>query len=635
MQARIALGGRRPGGEISPFIYGHFIEFIRDGISAMRAEVLRNRSFEQAGARPHLAAEWEPLAGEVLRVGGEAGGGPSPAALRLGTAPGAPAAVRQSGLYLRPGQRYQGTAWVWAPRGDVTLRVRLCAADGRALAEATLPVPREPRRVAFALAPVGGDAAAALLLTAAGAGAVCLDQLSLLAADAMDGWRRDVLDLIRPLRPSVLRFPGGCFADAYHWRDGVGERDRRPPRFNHAWKHVGPALEENTVGTAEFIALCRHLGCEPLLTVNFGSAEPAEAAAWVEYCNGDATTPMGRLRTAHGFPQPFAVRFWEVGNEPWGHWEVGCCDAAGYAERYLRFRAAMRAADPSIQILATGSNANSTDQAWNAAVADRVGEAMEFLTLHYYAPQLAPEESLLPAAQVALGTAAAALKLEESLAGAAAVLDDRTLTGRVRLAVTEWNTMYTDESGRELTLGAAVANATFLNLFLRQAASVGMAHFSDLVNGWEGGLIRSEPAGAYGTPTYHVFRLYAGHGGRHSLELAVQAPTLPVPALGHLPARAAVPVLDAAATESDDGRSRWLFAVNRSPDAALELAVAPGWEPAAAQAELVGGSDPEVRNDLLQPERVAARPHPVAAEGGMLRLVLPPQAVVRLALHRP
>lgn len=570
IEARVAVGGRRPGNSINPLLYGQFIEFIRDGISGMWAEMVTNRSFEQPGSRPNLALGWE-FGGDACRAA--SAGGLSPAVLRMRPQPGFPATAAQDGLGVRAGQGYTGSAWLWAEVGDPEVRVALVDDIGWVRAEAVLRARPSPARVDFRLRPVAGAANARLLITATGSGTVFLDQLSVMPDDNEDGWRHDVLELIRALKPPFIRFPGGCFADVYHWRDGVGERDRRPTRFNHAWKHVWDRWEGNEVGTAEFIQLCRRVGCEPLITVNFGSASPEEAAGWVAYCNDEASTTPGRLRAAHGFAAPFGVKFWEIGNETWGHWEVGCSDAAAFARRYLEFRAAMKAVDPSIVLLATGSNANETDRTWDETVADMVGPAMDYLTLHYYAPQLRPEEFGLPESVIYDGTAAAALKLEESLSDAEAVLASRGLAGKVSLAVTEWNAMYMDESNREATLGAAVCNATFFNLFLRHSPLVGIAAFSDLVDGWEGGLIRSGPAGAYGTPTYWVFVLYAAHGGRYGLTTGVESPEFPAPTIGHLPARAAVPTLDAAATESEDGSERWLFLVNRSRTEALSVDV--------------------------------------------------------------
>lgn len=631
-QAHVRIGARRPGNDISPLLYGHFIEFIRDGISGMWSEMVTSRSFEQPGKRPHLAAAWEFAAGDLTRA---TAGNPSPTALRLNPTPASPAMLVQSPLSVRAGMTYLGSAWIWGSAGDVRLSIALTNGEGQPLAQADLPIPEQgPTPVDFSLeVPVSCDEAR-LVLTAVGSGAAYVDQVSLMPADNEAGWRHDVLDLIRGLKPPFIRFPGGCFADIYHWRDGVGERDLRPTRFNHAWKHVWDQLEGNEVGTAEFIDLCRLVGCEPVITVNFGSASPEEAAAWVEYCNGDSTTPMGRLRAAHGHPEPFGVKLWELGNEPWGHWEVGCCDAATNARRYLEFRKAMLAVDPGLVLLATGSNANETDRAWDQTVADMVGADMDYLTLHYYAPQLRPEEYGLPESTIYEGTAAAALKLEESLSAAAAALGARGLSGKVALAVTEWNTMYMDESNRETTLGAAVCNATFLNLFLRHSPQVAVGAFSDLVDGWEGGLIRSGREGAYGTPSYWAFSLYAGHEGRHGLAADVESPTYDAPALGHLPARKGVPVLDVAATESADGMERWCFLVNRSLTEEIAVSLEPGVDAVTAVLDILAADSITAVNSYAAPRQVAPATRRLHAEAGLFQIALPPHSVARLRVKK-
>lgn len=628
--AHVRVNPTSASSEISPLLFGHFIEFIRDGISAMWAEMLQNRSFEQQGARPHLAASWEVLAGDVARVSSSV---PSPTSLRLAPRPDQPAAVAQSPLCVDAGQAYHGSAWLCAPAPGQSLVVSLTTPDGATLDSAVLRTTEHPARVGFTLRPTAACEQARFVLSTSGSTPVHVDQVSLMPGDNEQGWRHDVLELIRALRPAFIRFPGGCFADVYRWRDGVGDRDLRPTTFNHAWKHVWQPLEGNEVGTAEFVQLCRLVGCEPLIVVNFGSADPEEAAAWVEYCNGDTSTPMGRLRAAHGYPEPFGVRLWEIGNETWGGWEVGHCDAAAAARRYRAFRDAMRAVDPDLVLLATGSNATETNRSWDRTMASALGADMDYLTLHYYAPQLRPEEANLPEAVIYEGTAAAALKLEESIAGAAGALADAG-AARVRLAITEWNTMYTDESWRETTLGAAVCNATFLNLFLRRAAQVGMTAFSDLVAGWEGGLIRSGPAGAFGTPTYWVYTLYAQTQGRRHLPLVVESPAYAAPGLGHLPPAPDVPLLDAAATESADGTVRWFFLVNRSLNHPLVVTVDPGMPVERAEISLVTGPSIDAANTLAEPERVVPESRQLPAGAGAIQLSLPPHSVMRLAVQK-
>jgi alpha-N-arabinofuranosidase len=216
-----------------------------------------------------------------------------------------------------------------------------------------------------------------------------VDRAFLFASDAVDSLDPEVVRLAKELNVPLLRWPGGNFASYYHWMDGVGPMDMRPPRPNYAWN----GLEYNLFGTAEFIHFCRMIGAEPQITVNIGTGSPEEAAAWVEYCNGDTTTNMGRLRARHGNPTPFGVKLWEVGNEIYGSWQGGYHGAEENARRYREFAIAMKSVDPSIELIGTGnsfdfiSSASIYDQtaadgSWNSTLLEEAYAELDFLSLH-------------------------------------------------------------------------------------------------------------------------------------------------------------------------------------------------------------------------------------------------------------
>jgi alpha-N-arabinofuranosidase len=148
---------------------------------------------------------------------------------------------------------------------------------------------------------------------------ILLDQVLLSPTDAIEGWDPEVVHLLRNMRLSVLRFPGGNFVSGYHWQDGIGPIEQRPGKPNPAW----PEWEPNHVGTNEWLTLCELVGAEPMICVNAGNGSPEEAANWVRYCNDPMTTEWGQLRAAHGHPTPYHIRLWEVGNELWGNFQVG------------------------------------------------------------------------------------------------------------------------------------------------------------------------------------------------------------------------------------------------------------------------------------------------------------------------
>jgi len=187
----------------------------------------------------------------------------------------------------------------------------------------------------------------------------------------------DVIRMLKGSRLPLLRWPGGNFVSGYRWREGVGPVDERPTVPNPAWE----GLEYNLFGTDEFIAFCHAVGCEPMICVNAGDGTPEEAAAWVEYCNGKADTPMGKLRAKNGHPEPYNVKLWEVGNEIYGRWQVNWTTSGGSADRYLRFREAMREADSSIQLLACGAQGNAEAE-WNQRLIAEGGTKVRCITDH-------------------------------------------------------------------------------------------------------------------------------------------------------------------------------------------------------------------------------------------------------------
>ncbi|MGQ9473041.1 MAG: hypothetical protein ACUVRN_03210 [Candidatus Caldatribacteriaceae bacterium] len=189
---------------------------------------------------------------------------------------------------------------------------------------------------------------ASLVISFQGPGTLWISYVSMMPVNnSWQGMRRDVLEAVKNLGPTVIRWPGGNFVSSYHWMDGIGPRDKRPPRWDYAWN----AWEPNDFGTDEFIEFCRFVEVEPYLCVNIGTGTPEEAAAWVEYCNGDCSTRYGALRAENGHPKPYNVHFWGVGNETYGNWQIGHVDPETYGRKCLEFARAMKAVDPSIILI--------------------------------------------------------------------------------------------------------------------------------------------------------------------------------------------------------------------------------------------------------------------------------------------
>jgi len=360
-------------------------------------------------------------------------------------------------------------------------------------------------------APGGGTDNGRLEIVARG-GAVRVGAVSLMPADNRSGWRADTLARLRELDAPVYRWPGGNFVSGYDWRDGVGDRDRRPPRKNPAWKGV----EANDVGLHEFMELCALLGAQPYVAVNTGLGDVRSAAALVEYANGDDSTAMGRLRAKNGRAAPFGVRLWAVGNEMYGDWQPGHMPLDKYVEKHRQTVAAMRAVDPDIQLVAVGSVGP-----WSRTMLARAGDDMNYISEHIYwqgKDDVAAHVAQVPAGIRAIAEAHRSYRRE--LTGLAA--------RDIRVALDEWNYWYGPfeygELGTRYFLKDALGIAAGLHELARQSDLFYVANYAQAVNVI--GAIKTTGDAAELEPTALALALYRRHFG--SLPVAVRAAPAPL-----------------------------------------------------------------------------------------------------------
>ncbi len=378
-------------------------------------------------------------------------------------------------------------------------------------------------------------------------GTVWIDQAELFPADHVGGFDPDAVRLWREARLPILRYPGGNFASGYHWQDGIGPREKRRTTFNRAWNQPEP----NHVGTDEFMAYCRAVGCEPFICVNAGDGTPEEAAAWVEYCNGAPTTHYGRIRADNGHPEPYRVRVWQVGNEIWGNWQIGHCSREEYAERYERFHKAMKAADPTIHIIACGQ-----DLAWNEPLVTRKGALIESVSIH----------SLmgggLRGSNDPLGAFESLMAYPTAYAGVLDALRKQMAphVAKPTLAITELQ-LFTNQP--QLPNNAEIAEALFLAGIIHTAIRSGglVELITHTANMNHGGGLRKNREIVYPNPVYFTSRLYATQPGVWPVGIRVTTPTADVPARGGLPAVPQSPYLDAIALLDEAGDALVLRAV--------------------------------------------------------------------------
>lgn len=403
INARVAVNATRPIGAVHPHIYGHFIEHLRDCIyNGLWAEMLQNRKFGGHDVLYYgIVLPWLPVGpgpavrymhdNRIFYVPGMAEGRGQAQRFQVEQTDGRPHGIAQDGLALRAGRRYQGRLVLRAEGLTGPVEVSLGGEHGPADRHVIAGVGPEWQTYTFVLTAPRDDDRGRFSITVRDAGALWVGCASLMPDDHFHGWRRDVLELVRGLKPPIVRYPGGNFVSGYRWQDGIGERDRRPVRFDHAWN----VYEPNDVGTDDFMIWARELGTEPYLCVNMGDGTPEEAAAWVEYCNGPADSRYGALRAQNGHPEPYDIIYWGVGNECYGNWQIGHVDAETYAHEVVAFARAMRAVDPRLKLLAVGGMPDRWPD-WNAALARIAGAEIDYITLHHYARDNAdtpPDES--------------------------------------------------------------------------------------------------------------------------------------------------------------------------------------------------------------------------------------------------
>jgi alpha-N-arabinofuranosidase len=556
---------------ISPYVYGQFIEHLGRCIyGGLWAEMLEDRKFYYAvdGLMPAWEMftpgprswdgeghPYELLVRSPWMVIGEPGrismdkqnvyAGEHAPVVRL-AGKGAPGGVAQERLGLVAGQRYVGRVVLAGDASAAPVRVRLAwgggASDGRNLTVDRLGP--DYATVPFEFTAGGSTDNGRLEIVGSGEGRFRIGAVSLMPADNVKGWRRDTLALLRDLGSPVYRWPGGNFVSGYDWKDGVGERDRRPPRKNPAWK----GIESNDVGLDEFLALARELGTEPYIAVNTGLGGIESAAEEIEYANGSAETPMGKWRAKNGHPEPYAVKWWGIGNEMYGDWQLGHMPLPEYIKKHNRVVEAMRAKDRAMKAVAVGAVGD-----WTREMMTHGAGHMELLSEHTYWQ----DEDDVPA-HVAQAVAAIR-KIAD--AHRAYRRDLPSLKGKdIRLALDEYNYWYGPneygELGTRYFLQDGLGVAASLHEMFRNSDLFFMANYAQTVNVI--GAIKTTKTQAEMEPTGLVLQLYRRQFG-----------TVPVAVSG------APAPLDASAALTADGRALTVAVVNPTDQVRkLRLAVA-------------------------------------------------------------
>ncbi|HXP61105.1 MAG TPA: alpha-L-arabinofuranosidase C-terminal domain-containing protein [Dongiaceae bacterium] len=573
----------RHAGKINPMLFGNFIELLDDVAPGMWAELLNDRSFEGIipsanwcyfdGSLDICDRPWDPNPTWTRDPENPFNGARS---ARLTAGP-QPASLTQSGLAARKGVGYRFSGYLRSDSGvkaAVLLKCLLPTGEWMTLARVELPpLSAEWNQCAVEMTSGGETDRAVFELRVEGQGRLWADKVSLMAKDNLKGWRPDVVEAVKEVRPAVIRW-GGSSVDPghYRWKNGIGDRDRRVPWRNENWGRMDP----NDVGLDEFCQFCELTGVEPLICVSFADG-PQSAADLVEYCNGDTASTWGARRAANGHSAPYRVKYWQIGNEinP---------DNPKYLDQFPAFIDLMKKADAGARIMTSFPGQK---------LLDRVGRDIAYVCPHHYTPDLA--------------------ECERDFLHIAEMLDHTPGCAQLKLGVTEWNIdagSWGLGRAKQATLEAALMNARYLHLLMRHSDRVEMACRSNLANSYCGAIIETAASGSgvLKRGSYYVMYLYSHHAK-------------PVPLwLEQFSDR-----LDLLACGSEDRKSVVLFAVNARPGPVEFSAAFNGFgravRPVKAEAvcdPLMAGQ-PDVMNHWNAPERVTLVPLSPAPD----KLVLP------------
>jgi alpha-L-arabinofuranosidase len=443
------------------------------------------------------------------------------------------------------------------------------------------------------------------------------------------GFRSDVVGALKRLGVPVIRWPGGCFADEYHWREGIGPRSKRPVKINTHW---GGVTEPNTVGTHEFFDLTEQIGAEAYVAGNVGNGTPQEMAEWVEYM----TSPAGSLadeRARNGRKQPWAVPYFGVGNELWG---CGGNMRAEYAADLTRRYATFIKAPSGTRILRIAAGANVDDYNWTETLIREAAGQIDAMSLHYYTvpggwPPRASASEFDEAGWAQ--TLSGALRMDELITRHTAIMDKYDPAKRIWLAVDEWGTWYAGDPGtnpgflrQQNTLRDALVAAIHLNIFAKHADRVKLTAIAQMVNVLQAMILTDGPKMVL-TPTYHVFAMYKPYMDGTVLPIEVKSPW-------YHKDQWTMPAVSASAVRGKDGVVRVALA-NLDPNRAHTIsATLAGMRPAAVTGQILTAPQMTARNSFDAPETVAPRGFDGAAVAGdVLSVTLPAKSVVMLELR--
>ncbi len=479
--------------------------------------------------------------------------------------------IRQNDLAIVKGKRYEGYVWLKAQGKGATVSVGLSGATGKKRIKAK----RAYKKYPFTFTATKSTDKASLSINVSGA-ACFVGTASLMPADNIKGMRTDTLKVLKELNAPMYRWPGGNFVSGYDWRDGIGDRDRRPPRRNPAWTGV----EHNDFGLDEFIAFCRELNAEPLVVVNTGFGDAYSAAQEVEYCNASTDTIGGKWRAENGHAEPYNITWWGIGNEMFGKWQLGYMQINHYVLKHNRFDKKMRAVDPTIKTIGVGDLGGD----WSKTMLGRCADHMDLISEHFYCWK--------PADNVNEHISLMRNEIKKKADAHRAYRKEiKALSGKdIKIAMDEWNYWYRPyvygELGCIYRLRDALGIAGGFHEYYRNTDIIAMAHYAQTVNVI--GAIKTTKTEAAFATTGLAQKLYCNHYGK--IPVAVEGKR------GNL---------DVAAALTEDKKALTVGIVNPyDTPQTISLKMTSGSLAAQGECWTITGPDPKAYNEPGEAPRV-------------------------------
>jgi alpha-N-arabinofuranosidase len=517
------------------------------------------------------------------------------------------------------------------------------------------------------LAPSGETSDGKFMVYINSPGTIWIDSASMVREDLdEDGFRKDALEVTRRLKPTCIRWPGGLFVSDYHWMDGIGPRDKRPARLNRSWL----GYTNNEVGIDEFMELCRKLNAQPYVCVNVGTGSAEEAAALVEYANGAVNTRYGRMRAAHGNPKPYGIKTWNVGNEEYFPF-LGATDGSVYAKTFEAYARAMRAVDPSLELVACGLMVEPPKEIlqhippdhparkilrfqfdWNEGLLPVAGRDITYYSIHDYAPEgvkgLNAQDQNRAAMVKAENLSAKVDHLFE-------MMEKYVPGGRhIPIALDEWAVNLPHDAppeaspqppagmkkpseppiGFDGTLREAVAGAAVYNLMQRRAKDFALANRT-ILYAFKAGMIAIGRDQVVETPVALSAELYSTYDRCAALKVETAAPTFDVAPNGDYAGAQGANLIDASARLGSDGMTLEVFLVNRDLDQDIRTTLRLSGRQGNGPVEIatLNGSSLTDGNSFEQPDRVKIEHSSGTVREGQLELVLLPHSLCKLTLR--